>query len=142
MSIKDSNKRRKFTTGSKRDAQTGKGRFDLLPMWAISEVAIHFEEGADKYNMRNWELGQPISAFLDSGMRHLVKWAAGYKDERHDRSCAWNILCAIETKHRIDLGLLPKELDDVPPCRWDDSEKDDYIKWLTKLRRENEQKDS
>ena len=134
MGLKDSKTRRTVNTGSQRDAQQDKGRFDLMPMWALFQIARHFEDGAEKYIARNWELGQPISWYLDSAMRHLVKWIAGYKDERHDRACGWNVLCAIETKHRIDTGLLPKELDDMPPCSWDDSEKDEYIEWLEGMR--------
>ena len=137
MSLKDSKTRRKFKTGSQRDAQHGKGRFDLMPMWALFQVACHFEDGADKYDARNWEIGQPISAYLDCAMRHLGKWIAGYKDERHDRACAWNVLCAIETKHRIELGLLPAELDDMPPCSWDGSEKNEYIEWLEKQKKKS-----
>jgi hypothetical protein len=137
--IKDSSKRRKFKTGSQRDGQNGKGRFDLLPMWALSQVAIHFEEGAEKYDARNWELGQPISTYIDCAMRHLVKWAAGYKDERHDRACAWNVLCAMETKHRVDIGILPKELDDMPPCTWDGSEAEEYIEWINKQKGNKEE---
>ena len=137
MVIKDSGTRRKFKTGSQRDAQQGKGRFDLLPMWALFQLAIHFEDGAKKYNTRNWELGQSVMEYLDCAFRHLVKWMAGLKDERHDRSCFWNIACAIETKHRVDIGLLPKELDDLPPCSWDNSETKEYLKWLEKLRETN-----
>jgi Domain of unknown function (DUF5664) len=112
--IKDSGQRRTFSTGSVRDCAQGKGRFDLLPAWALEEVAKHFEAGADKYGERNWEKGQPLSKFLDSALRHLAKVLRGDTDEPHDRAAAWNVLCFLDTKRRIELGILPKELDDLP----------------------------
>lgn len=47
-------------------------------------------------------------------MRHLIKFALNWKDENHLDQAAWNILCLIETKERIEMNLLPKELDDLP----------------------------
>jgi hypothetical protein len=51
---------------------------------------------------------------MDSALRHLFKHLEGYRDERHEVAAAWNILALIETKNKIDKGLLPKELDDLP----------------------------
>lgn len=112
--IKDSGKRQDFGTGSVRDIQDGKGRFDLLPMFAEEELAKHFEGGARKYGSRNWEKGQPLSRYLDSCRRHLNKAARGQNDEPHLIAAAWNIMCLIDTKKRIEIGLLPKELNDLP----------------------------
>jgi hypothetical protein len=82
---------------------------------AIYMVARQLEEGAKKYNPRNWEKGQPLSRYIDSALRHIFKHLEGYRDERHDVAAAWNLLALIETKHKIDKGLLSKELDDLPP---------------------------
>jgi hypothetical protein len=112
--VKDSGDRQKFSTGSQRDTRDGKGRFDLLMCHAIYMVARQLEEGAKKYNPRNWEKGQPLSRYMDSALRHLFKHLEGYRDERHDVAAAWNILALIETKNKIDKGLLSKELDDLP----------------------------
>jgi hypothetical protein len=38
----------------------------------------------------------------------------GLNDEDHLAAVAWNIFAIIETKRRTELGLLPKELDDLP----------------------------
>ena len=114
MEIKDSGKRREFATGSVRDVRDGKGRFDLLPPRAIREVAIHFENGSKKYGDRNWEKGQPLGSYLDSGMRHAFLVLQGEDDENHAAAAAWNLLCFLETRARIKLGLLPAELDDLP----------------------------
>lgn len=110
--VKDSGKREEFDTGSRRDTQDGKGRYDLLPAHAIFLVSRQFEEGAKKYGTNNWKLGQPLSRFLCSGLRHLFKHMAGHTDERHDVAAAWNILCMIETRDMIERGVLPAELND------------------------------
>jgi hypothetical protein len=112
--VKDSGKRQEFSTGSVRDTNENKGRFDLLPAYALFMWARQLEEGAKKYEQRNWEKGQPLSRYMDSALRHLFKHLSGARDERHDVSALWNIGALIETKHRIDKGLLPKELDDLP----------------------------
>jgi hypothetical protein len=118
IKIKDSGKRRHFTTGSQRDVATGKGRMDLLPMRALLAVSKHFEAGAGKYQERNWEKGQPIHVLLNSGMRHVAEYLIGMRDEPHLEAACWNLLCALDTVLRIREGVLPAELWDVPgECR-------------------------
>ena len=74
----------------------------------VLEVAKHFEDGAKKYGERNWEKGIPIHCYVDSGVRHYLKWLRGDDDERHDRACAWNLLCALWTlKHHPELDDRP-----------------------------------
>ena len=114
---KDSGERRKFDTGSQRDLRSGKGRFDLLPARAMKLLAQHFENGAEKYEARNWEKGQPLSVYMDSGMRHIFAHLEGKRDEPHLIAAAWNILCCIDTEARVNEGLLPPELADLPPAQ-------------------------
>ena len=64
---------------------------------AILELSIHYQEGAQKYEARNWEKGIPISSFVDSGIRHLMKHSRGDQDERHDRAFVWNMVCLLWT---------------------------------------------
>lgn len=61
------------------------------------ELSIHFEEGAEKYGIDNWKKGIPEWSYLDSAIRHFLKWARGDNDERHDRAFVWNIVCLIWT---------------------------------------------
>lgn len=112
--LKDSGQRQQFATGSVRDTRDGKGRYDLLPPRAIREVAIHFQLGSEKYGERNWELGQNLSRYLDSGIRHAFAALEGQADENHAAAAAWNLLCFLETRARVKAGLLPSELDDLP----------------------------
>lgn len=112
--MKQSGVKQEFSTGSVRDSQIGKGRYDLLPPRAIRAVAIRFEQGADAYGDRNWEKGQPLSRLINSALRHAFQASAGETDEDHAAASAWNVLAFIETRERIRLGLLPAELDDLP----------------------------
>ncbi len=69
------------------------------------EVAKHFEEGAKKYGEYNWQKGIPTHCYIDSAVRHYLKWLRGDKDEPHDRAFVWNILCCIWTcKHKPELN--------------------------------------
>ena len=71
----------------------------------ILEVAKHFEEGAKKYGENNWQKGIPVRCYIDSAVRHYLKWLRGEQDEPHDRAFCWNILCAIWTcKNKPELN--------------------------------------
>lgn len=59
------------------------------------EVAKHFEEGALKYGPDNWRRGIPVYCYIDSAIRHYLKWLRGDKDEPHDRAFVWNLMCCI-----------------------------------------------
>ena len=93
-------KQRQFESGAVRDARESKGRCDLLPAAALLRLAKHFEAGAKHYGERNWEKGIPISAYIDSGFRHLLKYMDGQTDEDHLCAAAWNILCAMWTEEK------------------------------------------
>jgi len=74
----------------------------------LLEVSKHYEEGAKKYAERNWEKGIPTHCYVDSAVRHLIKWADNWDDEPHDRAFVWNLLGLIWTvKHKPELDDLP-----------------------------------
>ncbi len=76
----------------------------------LLEVAIHFEDGAKKYGDDNWRKGIPVKVFLDSALRHYIKFLRGDKDEPHDRAVCWNLMCAIWTAtHKPELDDYRKE---------------------------------
>lgn len=112
--VKDSGARQLFETGAQRDIQEGKGRFDLLPPYALLRLATHYENGIKKYGVRNWEKGIPLSRYFDSAARHMNCINMGLNDEDHFSAVVWNILGIVETKKRIELGILSKDLDDLP----------------------------
>lgn len=78
------------------------------PITAILEVSKHYEEGAKKYEERNWEKGIPAHCYVDSGVRHFLKYIGGWDDEPHDRAFLWNMFCLLWTiKHKPELNDLP-----------------------------------
>lgn len=76
----------------------------------LLEVSKHFEEGAQKYGEYNWQKGIPTHCYIDSAVRHYLKWLRGDKDEPHDRAFVWNLLCCIWTcLHKPELNDYRKE---------------------------------
>lgn len=71
----------------------------------LLEVSRHFEDGAKKYGENNWKKGIPVHCYIDSAVRHYLKFVRGDDDEPHDRAFCWNIMCAIWTcKHHPELN--------------------------------------
>lgn len=65
---------------------------------ALLELSKHYEDGCNKYGERNWEKGIPIHCYIDSGVRHYIKFIRGDKDEPHDRAFLWNMFGALWTQ--------------------------------------------
>lgn len=66
----------------------------------LLEVSIHFEEGARKYGPNNWRKGLPVTCYVDSAIRHYLKYRRGDKDENHNRAFVWNVMaCIWEVDH-------------------------------------------
>ena len=112
--VQDSGKRQAFDTGSVRDTNEGKPRYDLITPIGLYRLAMHYANGAVKYGDRNWEKGQPISRYYESAERHIKKAFVGLEDEDHLSAAVWNLFCIIHTLEMIDAGVLPKELNDMP----------------------------
>ena len=78
--------------------------FDGNAETAILEYAKHMEAGCQKYGSRNWENGIPVDVYLDSALRHFIKYMRGDDDERHDRAVLWNLWCCLWTiKHEPEM---------------------------------------
>lgn len=112
--LKDSGNREEFDTGSRRDTRSGKGRYDLMSPFTLARDARLLELGASKYGERNWEKGQPISRFIDSAMRHLLRYLEGHRDEDHLAAARWNIGAIMHMETMISRGIVPAELMDLP----------------------------
>lgn len=56
---------------------SGKTRYDLLPPFAMEQLADVFTVGAQKYNDNNWKLGMKWSSVLASLKRHLAAFEKG-----------------------------------------------------------------
>ena len=78
------------------------------------ELSKHFELGAIKYGERNWEKGIPLSSYIDSAVRHYLKYLDGQEGENHFIAFLWNIICAIWTNNNLpEMRDLPYERADI-----------------------------
>lgn len=79
----------------------------------LLEVSKHFEEGAKKYGENNWQKGIPVHCYVDSAVRHYLKWLRGDDDEPHDRAFIWNLMsCAWTVIHKPQMNDLL--VDNIP----------------------------
>lgn len=88
-------------------AQTYKEPLMMFPdkYTMLLEVSKHFEAGAFKYGDNNWRKGIPVHCYIDSAVRHYLKYCRGDTDEPHDRAFCWNLMCAIWTcKNKPELN--------------------------------------
>lgn len=112
IETKDSGERQVFDTGCQRDTQNGKGRFDLIPPFALMRLVGVYQRGAAKYDDNNWVKGMPYGRVLDSALRHLFKWKFRKilglpMDEDHLGQAAWNVFTLMEYE------LIHPDLDNI-----------------------------
>ena len=103
-----------YPSGAKRDTTKGKGRYGLISPIMLRRLALLYERGAEQKGDRNWEKGFPFSRALDSAQRHINQYREGHRDEDHPIQAIWNLACVVHFEEMIELGLLPKELNDLP----------------------------
>lgn len=113
----DTGTRIDFITGSRRDSDAGKPRYDLVGRHALRREADLMARGAQKYGERNWELGQPISRSFASLLRHAYQWAEGETAEDHLAAVRFNAASIIHVLEEVAAGRLPIELIDLPEIR-------------------------
>lgn len=99
---KDSGHRQEFETGMRRDVQTGKPRYDLIPPRPLKRLAELYSRGAEKYGEWNWSKGAPYSRFVASTMRHLFQYIMGERDEDHLAAVCFNVMAMM---HFDDMGM-------------------------------------
>lgn len=69
------------------------------------EVSKHFEEGCKKYGENNWQKGIPAHCYIDSAVRHYLKYIRDDEDEDHHKAFIWNVMCCIWTcEHHPELN--------------------------------------
>ena len=106
--IKRSGEMTVFSSGAVRDKKTGKGRCDLLPACVLLRLAKHYERGAERYGDYNWKQGIPCHSFVDSALRHMLKYMDGWTDEDHLIAAIWNLCGLAWTEEKMP------ELMDIP----------------------------
>jgi len=65
---------------------------------AIIEYSCHCQNGMNKYGQYNWNKGLPTHCFLDSGLRHGLKYFRQDQDEPHNRAFMWNFFGLLWTR--------------------------------------------
>lgn len=98
--LRDGGEREDYGTGAMREPTTGKGRYDLISPQAMHRIAVHTENGAQKYAERNWEHGIPVSRCVDSAFRHLYQYLAGDKIEDHLAAACWNLMAIMQFEEK------------------------------------------
>lgn len=109
----DSGQRREFGTGSVRDRGDDKPRPDLISPHAIMRLGAWMGLGAKKYGEHNWELGQPVSSFVESLERHLYKYKMGMTDEDHMAAVMYNTQAVLHFEELAKQGdMIAQEMCD------------------------------
>lgn len=81
-----------------RDVQTGKPRYDLIPLGPLRRLAELYARGAEKYGDSNWQLAtsrEELDRFKGSAFRHFIQWLDGERDEDHGIAVCWNIFAVL-----------------------------------------------
>ena len=61
-----------------------------------------------------WEKGIPVSAMMDSALRHIFKYLDGMDDEDHLAAATWNLLGAIQMEEKMP------DMQDIPSRKRED----------------------
>ena len=130
--LEDSGERRTFSTGAVRDRGDLKPRPDLIsPHAQLREGMIH-TLGSQKYAIRNWEQGLPISECLASAQRHIEQYKRGDTNEDHIAQARWNLGAIIHFEEEIKAGRMDPAIDDMPkyakPLQMDVQESREFMR--------------
>lgn len=93
--LKDGGARQQFETGAQRDTAKGKGRPELISPFMLTRLSKWLEQGAEKYEARNWEKGIPEQRCVASLFRHLIAHMRGLGDEDHLAAIIFNAMAII-----------------------------------------------
>lgn len=74
---------RHFSTGARRDDDTGKPKLTYIPFDLLDRPAFHLMEGAKKYGDHNYRKGIPSVEVFESLLRHVRLYYMGATDEDH-----------------------------------------------------------
>lgn len=80
-------------------------RYDLIPPYALEELARVYTIGAKKYGDRNWEKGMRWGRIFRALLSHAWKWFRGEKHDQEDgqhhlSSVAWCAFSLMEYERR------------------------------------------
>jgi len=102
----------KFPNGSTRSDDSGKGKPSLMMVHALIRLSKLCEKGCEIHGPFNYERGQYQSRYIDSLMRHILKYMGGAKDEDHLAAIMWNAGALIQQEELINRGLMDPKYND------------------------------
>lgn len=97
----------KLSTGATRTELSV--RFDLLPPYALRQMAEVMHLGAKTHGDRNWEKGMPVSVCLNHASDHIYAYMADDKSCNHLAHAAVNLCMALHS-----LEVWPELNEDMP----------------------------
>jgi len=89
----------------KKEADAGRGHYELVSPLFMRRLAIWLEKGAGKYEPRNWEKGIPKGRIMRALLRHSYEYLEGMKNEDHLAAIACNVMFLIHFDVGIERGL-------------------------------------
>ena len=96
--LKQNGKPQTYASGAKGDDDTGKTRWDLIPIEAEERIAIVFTKGAEKYGDENWRKGIDPNKLYEKALRHLKTWKKGDNKEDHLAQCCVRLMMLMCSK--------------------------------------------
>ena len=95
-----------YDSGYKREEDSEKLKFSLVPSSALKRVAKRFEEGAKKYGHFNWRKAdlsdlEQLNRFNDAMYRHLIQYLDGETDEDHLSAMICNAMMIIDLQEKV-----------------------------------------
>lgn len=100
----------KYFTGYQRDTDEGKPDHTHLPLEALDQTALWYAHGARLHGRDNWRNGCPYSRLYASALRHLLKDAAGLRDEDHRAAAVFNLFSMMTQDVMIRDGRIPADV--------------------------------
>ncbi|ATW58762.1 hypothetical protein KDJ07_gp48 [Arthrobacter phage Urla] len=86
-------------------------RFSLIPVGPLTEVAVHFGRGAQKYEVHNWRKGYEFSKGYDALQRHANAWWSG-EDLDPEMQTSHLAAVAFHALALLELHVTHPEMDD------------------------------
>ena len=124
-------------TGGQKGIKTE--RFDLIPVWALEEIARVFGWGAGKYEDDNWRRGYSWRLSFGAMMRHAwAFWRGEVQDQEsglhHLSHVAWHCLVMMTFWHE-SLGTDDRHIEkDIPSCKvTPDFERAEYLESIENM---------
>jgi hypothetical protein len=83
----------KHKNGFVREDKSEKVDYTLIPLNVLTELAIHYTNGAKVHGVDNWKKSVDMNSFKSSAYRHLIAILEDKKDEDHYSALIWNVMC-------------------------------------------------